>query len=177
MNGVTPAPCPAWLVAELRSDHAGETGAVMMYGGILAVSRDTGVRAFAVRHQATEQGHLGVIDTVLPAARRSRLTPLWRLAGWLTGALPALAGPRAVYATIDAVETFVDRHYRQQIARLDDERIFPELRARLEHCRQDEVQHRDEARGHANGHGVFLRAWCWLAGTGSAWAVAVARRV
>ena len=46
---------------------------------------------------------------------RSRLLPLWRTAGWLTGALPAWVGPRAVYATIEAVATFVDQHYAEQI--------------------------------------------------------------
>jgi len=35
---------PEWLIADLRSDHAGEMGAVMIYRGILAVSRDAGVR-------------------------------------------------------------------------------------------------------------------------------------
>jgi demethoxyubiquinone hydroxylase (CLK1/Coq7/Cat5 family) len=36
---------------------------------------------------------------------------LWRVAGWLTGALPALFGRAAVLRTIDAVETFVEGHY------------------------------------------------------------------
>ena len=48
---------PRWLQAELRSDHAGEYGAVMIYRGILAVSRDDLVRDFAARHVATERDH------------------------------------------------------------------------------------------------------------------------
>ena len=86
--GVTPA-VPADLMPELRTDHAGETGAVMIYRGILAVSRDPAVRAFAHHHQATEQQHLELIEALQPTVRRSRLLPLWRLSGWLTGALPA----------------------------------------------------------------------------------------
>ena len=35
--------------------------------------------------------------------------------GWLTGAL-LLFGRKAIFATIEAVETFVDHHYAQQIA-------------------------------------------------------------
>ena len=101
-------PFPDWLTAELRSDHAGEFGAVRIYRGILAVTRDPALRAFAERHGETEQSHLDLIETLLPVAQRSRLLPLWRLAAWLTGALPALFGTGAVYATIDAVETFVD---------------------------------------------------------------------
>jgi demethoxyubiquinone hydroxylase (CLK1/Coq7/Cat5 family) len=109
----------ARLAGDLRSDHAGETGAVQIYRGILAVSRDPAVRAFAEHHLATESRHLEVIEALRPAVPRSRLLPLWRPAGWLTGALPALAGPRAVYATIAAVETFVDRHYGEQIDAID----------------------------------------------------------
>jgi ubiquinone biosynthesis monooxygenase Coq7 len=169
---------PAWLIAELRSDHAGETGAVMIYRGILGLCRDPALRDFAERHMATEQGHLRLLEAVLPPADRSRLLPIWRVAGWLTGALPALFGPRAVYATIDAVESFVDRHYQQQIDRLDAERLFPELRAMLRHCQEEEIHHRDEARErHAGLVGAALKAWGKLVGLGSEAAVAAARRM
>ncbi|MBC7446006.1 MAG: demethoxyubiquinone hydroxylase family protein, partial [Polaromonas sp.] len=45
---------PAGLVADLRSDHAGETGAVWIYRGMLCVTRDAAVRTFATHHLATE---------------------------------------------------------------------------------------------------------------------------
>lgn len=174
-----PAAWPAWLVGELRSDHAGETGAVRIYDGILAISRDPTVRDFALRHRATEQGHLDLLETLLPPGERSRLLPLWRIAGWLTGALPALFGPRAVFATVDAVETFVDHHYRAQTDRLAAEGVLPEIHALLEKCREDEVHHRDEAReaGEGPAYGPLLRAWAWMVGCGSAAAVAAARRI
>ena len=170
---------PAWLVGELRSDHAGETGAVWIYDGILAVSRDPAVRDFATRHRATEQGPLDLLEGLLPPAGRSRLLPIWRVAGWLTGALPSLFGPRAVFATVDAVETFVDHHYRAQTDRLAAEGIFPEIHALLERCREEEVHHRDEAReaGAGPAYGPALRAWAWLVGSGSAAAVSAAKRI
>lgn len=168
---------PAWLISDLRSDHAGETGAVWIYRGILAVSRDAGVRAFAARHKDTEQGHLDLLEEVLPPADRSRLLPIWRAAGFLTGFLPALFGPRAVYATIDAVESFVDHHYQEQLDRLDAAGIEPALRALLAKCQEDEVNHRDEAREAAGPPpGAVLRAWAWMVGAGSRAAVAAARR-
>jgi ubiquinone biosynthesis monooxygenase Coq7 len=169
---------------DLRSDHAGETGAVRIYDGILAVSRDAGVRAFAQRHRTTEREHLALVEAWLPPARRSRLLPLWRLAGWLTGALPALFGPRAVYATIAAVETFVDHHYQAQIDRLQplagaDPQVA-RLVALLDRCRLDEVHHRDEAAASAPpmpDRPWPLRAWATLVGAGSAAAVVVCRRL
>jgi ubiquinone biosynthesis monooxygenase Coq7 len=169
---------PAWLVAELRSDHAGETGAVMNYKGFLALCRDAAVRDFAQRHRATEQGHLDLLEELLPPAQRSKLLPIWRVAGWLTGALPSLFGPRAVYATIDAVETFEDHHYQQQIDRLDAERLLPEVRALLARCQEEEVHHRDEARDAAGPPpGAALRAWNWIVARGSEAAVVAAKRI
>lgn len=182
------------LARELRTDHAGETGAVMIYRGILAVSRDPAVRAFAQHHQATEQQHLELIEALQPTVRRSRLLPLWRLSGWLTGALPALFGARAVYATIEAVETFVDRHYAEQVELVDAILAHPRgpldldrliaLRALLERCRLDEVAHRDDAASRQQAlrrtdpaPGWPLRLWTLVVGTGSQQAVKVCRWV
>jgi ubiquinone biosynthesis monooxygenase Coq7 len=178
-----PALSPA-MVRELRSDHAGETGAVFIYRGILAVAAqraDPALTAFATHHLATETEHLRLIEAWLPPRQRSRLLGPWRLAGWLTGALPALAGPRAVYATIAAVERFVDAHYQQQIDRMQREGGPPELLALLQRCQADEREHRDEAMaaGQQTGTepGALLRGWCALVGSGSAVAVMLARRV
>jgi 3-demethoxyubiquinol 3-hydroxylase len=182
---------PAAMTAELRSDHAGETGAVWIYRGILAVTwlvssvvrRDPSLRAFAQRHLATEQEHLRLITPLLRWPQRSRLLVPWRLAGFLTGALPALAGPRAVYATIAAVETFVDRHYQQQLERLDalphEQRAAAQpLRALLARCQADECEHRDEATSLQGAPaGTLLRGWCAVVGVGSSVAVALARRL
>ena len=170
---------PAAVVADLRTDHAGETGAVRIYEGVLSIARDPKLRAFARRHLATEQGHLQLIEAWLPPAQRSRLLPLWRLAGWLTGALPALLGPRAAYGTIEAVERFVDHHYDAQIQRLATQPALRLLQQTLMDCQADEVAHRNEAaaaRG-ATAPGALLRAWAWLVGVGSRGAVAVCRHV
>jgi ubiquinone biosynthesis monooxygenase Coq7 len=166
------------LIGDIRSDHAGETGAVMIYRGILAGARDPAVRRFAVAHMATEQGHLDLLDTLLPSGQRSVLLPVWRIAGWLTGFLPTLGGSQAVYATIDAVETFVDHHYEEQIRKLPTDGPGGALRAALCACQQDEVHHRDEARAlNASEHSGLLRLWVWAVGAGSKAAVRAARRV
>ncbi len=169
---------PAWLEKALRSDHAGETGAVAIYQGVLAVSRDREVRDFARRHIATEMRHLAIMEEILAPARKSRLLPLWRLAGFLTGALPAVFGPRAVYATIDAVETFVDHHYQRQIDALEGDPRWRTVRETLELCRRDEVGHRDEARHRCvECRGPAMRLWARVVTVGSTLGVATAERV
>ncbi len=172
------ASIPAWLMAELRSDHAGETGAVSIYRGILAVSQDPWVRDMAASHLITERRHLAVMDRLVPPASRSRLLPLWRVAGWLTGALPALFGPRAVYITIEAVESFVDDHYGAQLRALDAMPQHSAIYARLVECWEDEVEHRDEAAALAGRRrSLIARLWGAMVGGGSRFAVALARRM
>lgn len=167
------------LLGDLRSDHAGETGAVMIYRGILARTTDPAIRTFATAHLATEAEHLRLLEALLPPGQRSLLLPIWRVAGFFTGFLPALFGRRAVYATIEAVETFVDHHYAAQIARLGRTGEEGALRRLLETCQAEEVHHRDEAAAALGGvaPGPLLRAWAWLVGSGSAAAVAAARRI
>lgn len=169
--------CPG-LIGDIRSDHAGETGAVMIYRGILAGTRDPEIRHFAETHLATEQGHLDLLGDLLPRSQHSALLPIWRVAGWLTGFLPALAGSRATYATIDAVETFVDHHYEEQIQKLPQSGPSSLLRDALLVCQADEVAHRDEARFMQTARtGVLLKAWMWAVGAGSKAAVSAARRI
>ncbi len=166
------------LLGDIRSDHAGETGAVMIYRGILAVSRDAGIRAFAAQHMAAEQGHLDLLNQILAPSQCSRLLPIWRIAGFFTGFLPGLVGPRAVYATVAAVETFVDRHYQAQIVKLPPAGRGAALRALLVACQADEVHHRDEASAHlAVPPGPWLRLWAFIVGRGSEAAVVAARRL
>jgi ubiquinone biosynthesis monooxygenase Coq7 len=170
---------PKDVFADLRTDHAGEVGAVYIYKGVLQFARDPVLRAFAEHHLATEQKHLLVIAGWLPQAEYSRLLPLWRLAGFLTGALPALFGPKAVYATIEAVETFVNHHYEDQIRALDSQPELIDLRQTLLDCQADEVAHRDEAaaaRGPTRTN-LVLRAWCAMVGTGSKAAVSLIRHI
>ena len=72
------------LLRELRSDHAGETGAVYIYKGIVAVAtwrNDEELLSFAKRHGITEADHLGQIEAWLPTQQRSWLLGPWRLAG------------------------------------------------------------------------------------------------
>ena len=169
---------PSWLRQELRSDHAGEYGAVMIYRGILATSRDAQARQFAERHLETEARHLKLMEEIIPPANRTRLLPLWHLMGWLTGALPALFGREAIFATIEAVETFVDHHYAQQIVRLGNAGEEGVLRQTLLDCQADEISHRDEAADLGGRHkNPLLRLWCAVVGAGSAAAVVAAKRV
>jgi len=173
---------PPSMVGELRSDQAGETGAVWIYLGILAVSRDVEVRTFAREHLQTERKHLFAMNDLLPKFRRSKLLPLWRIAGFLTGAIPSLLGRRAVFATIESVERFVEQHYQAQIIHLAELGGHEALRTLLLDCQSDEREHRlDAIQRNAQAPHLppaqpkWLQRWCGLVGFGSQVAVKFAR--
>ncbi|MEM0952836.1 MAG: demethoxyubiquinone hydroxylase family protein [Pseudomonadota bacterium] len=167
------------LQADLRSDHAGETGAVYIYRGILALSRNPDIRQFAMEHLETEQEHLAFFENWLPPQLQSRLLPLWRLSGWMLGALSTLGGQRGVFLTIAAVETFVVEHYQDQIDYLLDRQEYKEIRAVLRRFQRDEDHHREDAatRESAQPPGFLASQWCRIVGEGSRLAVVAARRI
>jgi len=193
-----------WLIEELRSDHAGETGAVYIYKGAAAALQLRGSQSsdssnFVSDHMTTEQLHLEYMEGILPAELRSTFLPIWRFSGWMLGWLPTvIGGDRWLFVTVDAVETFVDEHYLDQIKELrssgwsepslensnDRQDIVasrssvPHLLALLEQCREDELHHRDDAREkHSQGISIPLleSAWARVIDAGSRMAVRLAR--
>jgi len=172
---------PGWLNRELRSDHAGETGAVWIYKGILSVNPNNKVRTFALHHLETELKHLKKIESLLAREHRSRLLPIWRFAGFLTGAIPALCGSNMTFRTIETVETFVVNHYQNQINDLKTILNYnPNLQivhSILTECQSDEARHRDEAaQASENAPERIIRLWSLLISAGSRLAVSLARR-
>lgn len=166
------------LQRDLRSDHAGECGAVMIYCGVLAVSRDPAARRFARRHLRAEVRHRRFFDRWLPTAYKSRLLPVWRAAGWLLGASAAMVGPSAVYRTVAAVEAFVERHYGDQIEAMTPNSEFAPLVLMLEKFCAEEVHHREDADSRLNAQGGALaQLWTRTVGIGSTLGVFVARRL
>ena len=118
------------------------------------------------------------MESVLPPSLRSKAQLPWRAAGWLIGALPSLIGKHWVYATIEAVETFVDEHYGEQINRLKFEASNDSLRKMLEACRADEIAHmRDAAARRRGTPSLAMTLWLKTVRWGSKAAVVVARKL
>jgi ubiquinone biosynthesis monooxygenase Coq7 len=120
------------------------------------------------------------------------LAPIWPVAGFLLGFLPALISPNCVYVTIHAVETFVEKHYHDQIdplvarAKKNAPNSYPALTSCLQQFCDDEVYHAHDAAEHYGPRqmGEVLRqrfalakAWSSIVRFGSAAAAAAARRI
>ena len=132
----------------IRVDQAGEFGATRIYAGQLAVMGDNGPHSAEIRGMAEqERGHRERFDALMAerGVRPTALQPFWDVAGYALGAATALLGPEAAMACTAAVEEEIDRHYSDQLDRLEGEGTDPELAAMIEEFREDEREHRDAA--------------------------------
>ncbi|MFT6387895.1 MAG: ubiquinone biosynthesis monooxygenase Coq7 [Cellvibrionaceae bacterium] len=168
-----------FILRELRSDHAGETGAVFIYKGVLAVARDPVVRIFAEDHLVTENQHLDFFNQWLPNNYHSKLLFLWKLSGFFLGAFSALMGKKILFLTITAVETFVVKHYAKQISYLHSQgsSLEKSLIPILVKFQSEEQYHCADAESRLGHAGSVAKLWCSLVGLGSSLAVTVAKRV
>ena len=124
----------------LRSDHAGELGAVNIYKGILWYTRDPAVVAFANCHLEVESKHLASVESILIPENRSILSPLWVIAGRVLGLMAVVGGKNFLFSTIASVEEFVVEHYEQQLPFFSG--TVQEL---LKQMMVDENTHREDA--------------------------------
>ena len=169
--------------AELRASHAGETGAVWIYRGILLVNRlrrDPDIQQFAQHHLATEKAHLVHFENIIERYRGSLLLFIWMFAGFAIGVLSAVMGKNWVYYSIYKIESFVDMHYKQQIKFLSEREFYckAEIITMMESCNADEQEHRDEAFSMLSGKPTFaMRIWGNLISSGSSSAVKIAKLI
>ena len=164
---------PYFLIPYFRTNHAGETGAVYIYKGILAVSKNKDIIAFSQRHLKTESNHLKIISEILPKNQQSKLIFLWKILGYVTGFLPALLNDKFVYATIYSVESFVEQHYQDQINLISKDKKYEEMKHLIKKLMDDEVDHKNEAHENFKDLNFYQRFWSILVKKGSSFAVKV----
>lgn len=132
----------------IRVDQAGEFGATRIYAGQLAVMGDRGPHSAEIRAMAEQEaGHRVEFDALMArrGVRPTALQPFWNVAGYALGAGSALIGPEAAMACTAAIEEEIDRHYTQQLERLEADGDDPELAGLIARFRDDEREHRDAA--------------------------------
>ena len=168
---------PNIIIPDLRTDHAGETGAVFIYKGILLVSKEKEIIEFAKNHLLTEKKHLELIEKILPNNEKSKLLFLWKFLGLLTGLIPALIGKKLIYVTIFFVESFVEKHYDEQILKLRKKKKSTELIHLLEMLKNDEVSHKEDSLKRFGKLNFLLKIWGNIIKIGSRTAVLISYKI
>jgi ubiquinone biosynthesis monooxygenase Coq7 len=161
----------------LRVNLAGEFGAKRIYEGQLSVL-GKGPKGDILRHMAEQEAHhLETFETMV-AQRRVRptaLRPLWHVAGYALGAGTALLGEKAAMACTVAVEEVIDAHYQDQLAALGDDE--PELSAKIEEFRLEELEHRDIGLDHGATQAPAYSVLTGLIQRGSRLAIWLSERI
>lgn len=168
---------PSKLLPYFRSNHAGETGAVFIYKGIMAVSNDPKILKFSKKHLITETNHLNIIEQVLDKQHISKLIFFWKLAGFFTGFIPALLGKNFVYATIYYVESFVEKHYQEQLSLLSKDRKLNKIRSMISELMADEISHKKESLSSVTNLNPIHRIWGKVVTIGSELAVNISKKI
>src|SRR5262249_134028 len=107
----------------LKVNHAGEYGAIRIYGAQIAIARRfypdivgilSDIRAHEIRH-------CWLFRDAMPyrSARPCRVMAFWSLGGFVLGLVTALMGQRMIWICTEAVESAVHRHLEDQLAFLD----------------------------------------------------------
>ena len=167
---------PKELIPYFRSNHAGETGAVYIYKAIIKFSKNKDILKFSELHLSTETKHLNLLENIIPKKEFSKLIILWKLFGFLTGFIPSLLGRNFIYATIYYVETFVEKHYQEQLNMLDKSKKSKHLKKIIEDLMNDEIDHKDDAKKKIKNFTIPNKIWGQIITHGSNLAVNVSKR-
>jgi ubiquinone biosynthesis monooxygenase Coq7 len=114
----------------LKVNHAGENGAVHIYGGQIfsARLRAPSLVPTLMQFREHEKTHRAIFLAELERRQRPRCRSYWLCGagGWLLGFLTGLCGPAMIAATTVAVERVVLRHLEHQLTVLrghDDDAV------------------------------------------------------
>jgi ubiquinone biosynthesis monooxygenase Coq7 len=134
----------------LKVNHAGENGAVNIYGGQIFFARLTapGMVAELVEFKSNEERHRAIFWAELQRRNRPRCRSylLCGIGGFTLGLVTGAFGRRAIAATTVAVERVVLRHLEQQLDQLrgkDDAAVMA-----IESIVTEERQHHDQSAAH-----------------------------
>jgi ubiquinone biosynthesis monooxygenase Coq7 len=177
---------------EMRSNHAGELGAVFIYKGakkaldMKKILKNDPMYIFVETHLQTENYHLEIMEQLVDKSERTKLQTLWKISGFALGFIPLyIFGQTGLYTTIRSVETFVERHYQKQIKLLNSHLQTPnykDLQIILNEFCSDEVLHKDDANSRIRPPSnvlmkVLVKVWGWIVEYGSQGAVVIAKRI
>ncbi|KAI7825504.1 ubiquinone biosynthesis protein COQ7 [Kickxella alabastrina] len=135
----------------IRVNQAGETAAVTIYKGQMAIlGRQTPELKTLLAHMRDqEMVHLELMDQLIVdfKVRPTLLQPLAAVGGYMLGVTSALLGVKSAMTCTEAVETRIGGHYDDQLRDLYQLKYkeLDELKGTIAKCRDEELEHLDTA--------------------------------
>ncbi|KAI9502279.1 COQ7 protein [Coemansia spiralis] len=137
----------------IRVNQAGETAAVTIYKGQVAVlGGDPRLRSLLTHMREQEEVHLEIMDKHIVdfKVRPTLLQPVAAVGGYILGVTSALLGTKSAMTCTEAVETRIGMHYNDQLRDLYKLKYegLNELKRTIAKCRDEELEHLDTAVDH-----------------------------
>lgn len=143
----------------LKVNHAGEFGAVRIYGAQIWVARWLFPDIVPALQEMREDeiDHCRLFKEAMPArnAKPCRVMAFWSLGGFLLGFLTALGGRNMIWICTEAVESTVHRHLEDQLAFLQTK--DSELHKLIASIQEQELAHLQEAEKNQTARGLGYR--------------------
>lgn len=140
----------------LKVNHAGEFGAIRIYGAQISVARRLfpDIVPLLEVMRDDEIDHCRVFREAMPSrgAKPCRVMSLWSLGGYVLGFLTALGGRNTVWICTEAVESTVHRHLEDQLTFLVS-RDF-DLHSQIASIQEQELAHLHEAESNQRKRGL-----------------------
>ncbi|TBZ32673.1 demethoxyubiquinone hydroxylase family protein [Rhizobium leguminosarum bv. viciae] len=146
----------------LKVNHAGEFGAIRIYGAQILVARRLfpNIVPTLEEMRKDEIDHCRLFREAMPArgAKPCRVMSFWSLGGSVLGLLTALSGRNMIWICTEAVESTVHRHLEDQLAFL--QKRDPELHGLIGSIQEQELAHLTKAENSQTrrglSHALFL---------------------
>lgn len=146
----------------LKVNHAGEFGAIRIYGAQILVARRLfpDIVPTLEEMRRDEIDHCRLFREAMPArgAKPCRVMSFWSLGGSVLGLLTALSGRNMIWICTEAVESTVHRHLEDKLAFL--QKRGPELHALIASIQEQELAHLRKAENNQTrrglSHALFL---------------------
>ena len=143
----------------LRVNHAGEHGAVAIYGAQLsrAPQHQNALVSWLKETLAHEERHRDTFLAAMPkrGAKPCRAMAVWSVGGALLGKSTALLGQTGIMVCTAAVERTVHKHLEEQISYLSE--LDGELAEIIRKIRSEEDEHLEYAEKHHNQKSPFAQ--------------------
>ncbi len=148
----------------LKVNHAGEYGAIRIYGAQIALSKVLYPDIVGLlRHMYEDEvNHCRLFYEAMPSrqAHPCRALFLWWTGGFFLGLMTALMGRSSIWICTAAVEETVHRHLEEQLHFLKDK--DPELYQIILSIQEEELDHLNEAKARIFKDTTFSKILTWI---------------
>ncbi len=131
----------------LRVNHAGEFGAQVIYKSQIKFSKNDNLKKELKKISDEEMVHFKYFDEeiIKNRTRPTVMQPIWKVGGYVLGAVSSILGEKYVHACTEAVESTIVDHYNEQIEFLKTEKIKNDLRLKIQKFREEENGHKENS--------------------------------